>query len=120
MILYAKWVPVQIRNIAAMYTMIVGNKLTLDPQPAGGTWEWDEEFFSATFNSPATFTALKEGISTIIYTVNDVALEIDVTVQVVEEEEDLGELPVTGGSPYLALGFLSLTAGIVLKKKKAK
>jgi len=70
------------------YTMGLGSSVTWDPQPSGGTWDWDEEFFSATFSSTATFTALRTGTSTISYTVHGTAHVISVTVS--------GSLPSTG------------------------
>lgn len=66
--------------IPQSYTMYTGGRVTFNPLPTGGTWNWDNSFFSATFNSPATFTALKAGTSTITYTVNGVTETITVTV----------------------------------------
>jgi len=71
---------ITITNIPQSYTMYTGGRVTFDPTPSGGTWNWDESYFSATFNSPATFTALKSGTSTITYTVNGVTQSIKVTV----------------------------------------
>lgn len=73
--------PVSITSLPESYSMDSGGKVVFNPQPSGGTWEWDHSFFSATFNSPATFTALKSGTSTITYTINGVSHEITVTVK---------------------------------------
>lgn len=86
----------QITGLPKTYAMYTGNSVTWNPQPSGGTWEWDEEFFSAAFNSPATFTALKSGSSSISYTVNDTSHFISVTVN--------SSLPATGqGLNYYVL-----------------
>jgi len=69
-----------ITGIPESYTIYTGGRVTWDPTPAGGTWGWDHAFFSATFNSPATFTALQTGTSTITYTVNDVTQSVAVTI----------------------------------------
>jgi LPXTG-motif cell wall-anchored protein len=68
-----------------------GGRFTLTPSVDGGTWDWDEEYFSATFNSPATFTALKAGTSTITYTVEGASVTYDVTIEA-------STLPSTGQS----------------------
>lgn len=57
-----------------------GGRITLTPNVDGGTWDWDHSFFSATFNSPATFTALKAGTTTITYTLSGVSTTYDVTI----------------------------------------
>ncbi len=68
-------------GIPENYKMFVGGRVVWEPLPEGGTWEWDESYFSATFNSPATFTALRSGTSVITYTVNGVSQSITVTVR---------------------------------------
>jgi hypothetical protein len=69
-----------ITGVEEKYEIPDGGRIVLDPQPSGGTWEWDKTFFSATFNSPATFTALKTGTSTIAYTVGGTTQRISVTI----------------------------------------
>jgi len=59
--------------------ILTGGRITLTPSIPGGTWDWDEEYFSATFNSPATFTALKAGTSTITYTVGGQSVSYTIT-----------------------------------------
>jgi LPXTG-motif cell wall-anchored protein len=97
----------------------VGGRVTWDPKPDGGTWDWDEEYFSATFNSPATFTALKAGTSTITYSANGVAQSVTVTIQE-------AALPNTGQddtwiwvlvSPAVVCGAVSVLIG---KRKRVK
>ena len=59
-----------------------GQSVTWEARPGGGTWNWDRAYFSATFNSPATFKALKPGLSTITYTVDGVVTHsIKVTIK---------------------------------------
>ena len=74
------------------------------PNIDGGTWDWDHSFFTATFNSPATFTALKAGTSTITYTVDGASTTYDVTI-----EE--AELPATGAGLYVDLRNLRHRTG---------
>lgn len=69
-----------ITRLPDMHTMGTGDSITWEPRPAGGTWEYDETFFSATFNSPATFTALKAGTSTITYRAAKMSASVTVTV----------------------------------------
>ena len=79
--LFAQWtaVPVLTSSVAGgkIYT---GGRITLTPNITGGTWNWDTAFFSATFNSPATFTALKAGTSTITYTAEGQSVSYAVTI----------------------------------------
>jgi LPXTG-motif cell wall-anchored protein len=113
--LYARWTaqPALTSSVgdAKIYT---GGRITLTPNISGGTWEWDETFFSATFNSPATFTALKAGTSTITYTVEGVSTTYDVTI-----EE--AELPSTGqsfGWVWALAGAAALAGAVTLAVRK--
>jgi LPXTG-motif cell wall-anchored protein len=89
----------------------------LTPNIDGGTWNWDKRFFSATFNSPATFTGLKAGVSTITYTVDGQTASYVVTVKE-------SELPSTGQDFTWAwlLGGLSaaLTFALTIGLKKVR
>ena len=76
-------------DLPESYTMTVGSSVSWNPLPSGGDWSWDESFFSATFNSPATFTALKSGTTTITYTFSQAAHQIIVTIEA-------DAIPVTG------------------------
>ena len=80
--LYAKWTAVPTLGSSDEDGKIyVGGRVVLTPNIEGGTWSWDEKFFSATFNSPATFTALKAGTSTVTYTVEGVSVSYTVTAE---------------------------------------
>lgn len=96
----------EITGLPDAFTMYTGGRVTWNPQPGGGTWDWDEEYFSASFNSPATFTALKAGTSTITYTVNGGSKSVTVTIQ-------QAELPATGQdvTPLWILGVLAALSG---------
>lgn len=126
--LYAKWTaapsalvtvpsaPVIITELPQIYTMYEGARVTWNPQPSSGTWDWDESYFSASFNSPATFTALKAGTSKITYTVKGASQSVTVTVRE-------AELPQTGQDyalvhVLLGLSLFALAAGIALKKTR--
>jgi LPXTG-motif cell wall-anchored protein len=93
-----------------------GGRITLTPGVDGGTWDWDADYFSATFNSPATFTALKAGTSTITYTVNGVNTVYKVTIRD-------NELPGTGQDDtiiYVLIGVAMLAllaAGVVVRRR---
>jgi uncharacterized repeat protein (TIGR02543 family)/uncharacterized repeat protein (TIGR01451 family) len=109
-VLYAKWTALPITNLPQTYTMFEGGRVTWDPQPSGGTWDWDEDFFSAKFNGKATFTARKTGTSTITYTVGESVQSITVTIKP-------AELPVTGQDftwVYMLLGLAVCTMGIIV------
>jgi hypothetical protein len=60
-------------------TIFVGESITLTPNIMGGTWGWSDEYYTASLNSPATFTALKQGASTISYTVEGVEAFYDIS-----------------------------------------
>lgn len=111
----AHWTPI-ITDLPTAYTMYTNGRITWDPKPDGGTWDWDETFFSATINSPATFTALKAGTSTITYSVGGASQGVIVTIR------DSG-LPSTGqdGTWILALSaaaLVSLAAAMLIKRKR--
>jgi hypothetical protein len=72
--------PVVFSGLPDSYTMNKGESITWDARPEGGAWDWDRAYFSATFNSPATFKALKAGTSTITYTVEGAVHRISVTI----------------------------------------
>lgn len=71
----------------------VGDTFTLTPSKDGGEWIYDQEFFQATFNSPATFTALKEGNTTITYRLNRADYNVSVTIEPVSGENPSAETP---------------------------
>jgi|GEM_PF-5598230 len=105
-----------ITGLPNTYTMYEGGRVIWNPSPDGGTWNWDHSFFSATFNSPATFTALKAGTSTITYTVGGNSQSITVTVRE-------AALPDTGQSftpVYLFAAGAALFMGAAIFKKMRK
>ena len=115
--LYAKWSDiVKITGLADTETMYVGGHLVLKPAPAGGTWGYDTAFFT---KEKDTFTALKDGTSTITYTVGNEQKSIVVTIR-------KATLPVTGQSDSLITGLLELAvlcivaAGVLGWQKKHK
>ncbi|MCD7947267.1 MAG: DUF6273 domain-containing protein [Oscillospiraceae bacterium] len=66
-------------------TVRVGDSFTLTPsidtRSGSDGWTWDTAYFDATFNSPATFTALQEGSTTITYTgLTGSKVELSVTI----------------------------------------
>jgi LPXTG-motif cell wall-anchored protein len=95
----------------------IGGRITLTPNIDGGTWDWDHDYFTATFNSPATFTALKAGTSTITYTVGGVSTTYDVTI---------GEsgLPNTGQDfswvwALCGAALILVSAGMLIQRRRA-
>ena len=121
--LFAQWTQLTLESTApggstTNATVYTGGRFTLTPNVEGGKWDWDEAYFSATFNSRATFTALKAGASTITYTVGGVTASYKVTIE-------KSELPETGqNSGWIwVLGIssvLACTAAIALKKRSLK
>ncbi len=105
-ILYAKWTELRLSSSVSDGKIYTGGRIILTPSVDDGTWDWDNSFFTATFNSPATFTGLKAGTSTITYTVDGVSVSYDVTI-----EESA--LPNTGQNTYVIWVFIG-TAGILL------
>jgi hypothetical protein len=80
--MFAQWTAnPKLTSSVSSGTIYVGGRITLTPNIDGGKWDWANEFFSATFNSPATFTALKAGTSTITYTVEGVSTTYEVTIE---------------------------------------
>ena len=106
MTVYAKWTELTLDSSVAGGTIYVGGRITLTPNVDDGEWDWDEEYLSATFNSPATFTGLKVGTTTVTYTVQGISKTYDVTI----EESNL---PSTG-QDYTWVWMLLITAGILI------
>ena len=104
----ANWEPVVFSGMPDTYTMNKGESVTWDARPEGGKWNWDQDYFSASFNSPATFRAHRVGASTITYTVNGVTHSINVTIADTS-------LPPTGpGGVWVWV--LSVAATILLRR----
>ncbi len=106
----------KITGLQASFSMNLGESITWDPKPDGGTWEWDREFFSASFNSPATFTALKAGSSTITYSVGGGSQSVTVTILAAEKIPGTGQRVWAGW--LMGLCWLSLAAGAQILRKK--
>ena len=88
--LYAKWLAhPELTSSVSDGKIYTGGRIVLTPNIGGGKWDWNEDYLSATFNSPATFTGLKAGTTTIKYTVEGVSTTYDVTIKE-------SELPSTG------------------------
>ena len=110
-------------------SVYVGDKFTLTPSDVGGTntgrdgWEWDEEFFSATFNSPATFTALKAGKTTISYTALGQNVTVDINILAAKSNGAANPGTADSFSLILYIGILSLcilaiTMATIARRKK--
>lgn len=113
---YAQWIEVPKLISSLNNDIYVGGSITLTPNINGGTWTWDKDFFTATFNSPATFTALKAGSTSITYTVEGVSVTYDVSIEA-------GILPSTGQffpSFIIGLGTIVLMTIMTLFSKKRK
>lgn len=97
-----------------------------DDQAKGEGWSFSQDFFSATFNSPATFTALKAGNTTIAYTTtNGEKIELPVSILEKETVKPGGKLPGTGVTPtqtaiYVGIGIVLIGGALYLVSKKKK
>lgn len=126
MTLYASWTSDPITNLASEYTMYTGARVTWSPKPPNGTWTWDEDYLSASFDSgaatlnavassTATFKALKEGVTYVVYKANGLTHTVKVTIL-------KPEVPVTGQNDTLfnvlaGLCGAALAAGLLLMLK---
>ena len=112
--LHAKWTEVSFGTSEPDATFCVGGRITLTPKIDGGEWDWDAAYFSATFNSPATFTALKAGTSTITYSAEGVSTTYAVTIAA-------STLPDTGQHMtwvWVLAGLAALAAAVTLIVRK--
>ncbi|QIK69254.1 DUF5110 domain-containing protein [Erysipelothrix sp. HDW6C] len=109
----------------------VGDKFTLYPEKddhqGRNGWTFDETFFAATFNSPATFVALKEGTTEIKYTSQDGSVQrVVVNIQkALPKDTNGGTLVQTGVANNvmpIVIALSAITGGIYLviasKRKK--
>lgn len=92
-----------------------------DDQVKGDGWTYDKELLSATFNSPATFTALKEGVTTIEYRSLDGTSE-KMIVKIVGKDTK-SSLPGTGlenNAPLVGVSLLTIgiAATYLARRKK--
>ena len=72
--------PALITGLPDTYSLFTGGRVTWTPSPENGAWSWDNLYFSATAQNVTTFTALKEGVSTITYSVGGTSHKIIVTI----------------------------------------
>jgi LPXTG-motif cell wall-anchored protein len=117
--LYAQWTAVPtLGSSVTNGSIYVGGRIVLTPNMEGGTWGWDSHYLSATFNSPATFTGLVPGTTTVTYTAEGVTASYAVTIKraaLPETGQDGTWIWILGGSAVLLLA-----AGAVLTVKKLK
>ena len=99
--------PLALESSVPSGKIFTSGRITLTPNIPGGTWTWDESFFTATFNSPATFTALKSGTSRVTYTAEGISTHYDITVLPPLQLSS----SVSGGNIYTS-GRLTLTPNI--------
>jgi len=78
-----------IEGIPRAASVYIDGRVLLDPIPIGGKWQWDDDYFAASFDGAASFRALKTRSSDITYSYNGRSKTIRVTVFPIE-------LPITG------------------------
>ncbi len=104
----------------------VGDTFTLTPsiddQTGSAGWNWNAAYLSATFNSPATFTALRAGTTTVTYT-NTSGQTASVTFTILPRGG--GRPPRTGDANGLLIAAYSVVglaaagaAGFLVTKKR--
>ena len=96
-------------------TIYTGGRIVLTPNIEGGEWDWDEEYLSATFNSPATFTGLKAGTTRVTYTVGEESVYYDITIET-------NGLPSTGQDftwmwALIGAALIAFAAGVLLRRR---
>jgi hypothetical protein len=85
-------------------TLYTGGRVTWNPSPAGGTWDFDTAYLSSSSSGgEVTFTALKAGTTTATYSANGQTHSIAITVLA-------SQLPQTGqdGTFAWVLGALAV------------
>ncbi len=114
----------------------VGESFTLevlnDDQKGEQGWDWDQTYLSATFNSPATFTALNHGETRITYTnTHGETITHKLLIEAVEDVDDSldnnevpptdsDSLPETGSASWVPLGVTLLVMGFMIIRTKRK
>jgi len=76
------WLKSSVKN-GVIYT---GGRITLSPSISGGSWSYDSEYLSRSAN---TFKALKAGTTRVTYTLDDLIVNYDITI-------NQSSLPQTG------------------------
>jgi len=111
--------PLRIQGQPKGGSLHVGDVITLNLegeaefQTGSKGWTWDSQYFDASFDGSATFTALQTGTTIIRYTAADGQV-VSATIDILEKEEPVqpaGPTDDTGVSPWLWVG---LAAGLVL------
>lgn len=113
--LFAKWSELALTMSAADGKMFTGGRITITPNGAGGTWEYDSSYLSRNGN---VFTALKPGTVTVSYTLGGITKSVDIIIS-------QAAMPQTGQN--FAIVYLLLTAAaaagtalvIIARRKKA-
>lgn len=107
-----------ITGLPSSYTLFTGSQVTWAPQYVGGVWNYDNTFLSMTKNGDQyTFTALKNGTTTVTYSVPGASWSISLIIDEVA-------VPQTGDAAtpvsYLLVGLAVLcTAVAFLRRRKA-
>ena len=126
-----------ITGLPREYAMYVDQTVVWKPEPAGGTWSFDENLLSITGNGDDYHVkALKPGRATATYEVNKVLFTVDVIINgnVPPQTDDTADPPAgesigsppTGDStlvwPWLTLMFAALLgcAGLLVYRKRSK
>jgi LPXTG-motif cell wall-anchored protein len=95
---------------------------TVEPSDADNknvTWSSsDESVATVHANSPAAVTPVGEGSAIITVTTEDGGFSAQCVVTVLASVDENGELPQTGGYPYLGLGLMVLLGGVLAVKKR--
>ena len=106
--------PVQISGLPGSLSLTVGEQTTLKPQPAGGSWEYDQSVLEITAGQDSyTVKALKPGETTITYSAEGVqsSLKVTVTEKAAEPEP---EAKKKGSIVPFAIGILVFAAVVLI------
>ena len=106
--------PVQISGLPGSLSLTVGEQTTLKPQPAGGSWEYDQSILEITAGQDSyTVKALKPGETTITYSAEGVqsSLKVTVTEKAAEPEP---EVKKKGSVVPFAIGILVFAAVVLI------
>ena len=106
--------PVQISGLPGSLSLTVGEQTTLKPQPAGGSWEYDQSVLEITAGQDSyTVKALKPGETTITYSAEGVqsSLKVTVTEKAAEPEQ---EAKKKGSIVPFAIGILVFAAAVLI------
>ena len=106
--------PVQISGLPGSLSLTVGEQTTLKPQPAGGSWEYDQSVLEITAGQESyTVKALKPGETTITYSAEGVqsSLKVTVTEKAAEPEP---EAKKKGSIVPFAIGILVFAAVVLI------